>query len=399
MTTSKHYPKILTGLAILSTMLPMRVQANPGRDPFGMGHAVEPDIFNWHMSQMPPIKDFERMNPGKWEPLCENIRTNLPAVTAIPLYAYHLTTNQWETLLPALKENHTIQYLDMEYTGLQGDYADRLIDAVEGNPNLKGLSLANNALSAQNIKRIGSFLAENKSLQSLMLGNDWWRIVYDSQDVSLEEIKPLTDALRKNNTLRVLDLDGLKMTPDAMAELFDALKENKSIQELALKRTGSDKKVFADLFADYLASNPNLQAVDIWANELGPGSGAKIAKALEKNTHLKELWACHNSFNKKDYYALAEMLPKNKVLTRIHWDGEADESVGAALAKGMLNNSSVTDPGFIDYQKMNQRDIVNIKQAARFNQDHQGQDVTLKQWRETHTPNPRVIQDWERNPL
>ena len=158
MTTSRHYPKILRGLAILSTLMPITTPANPGRDPFGMGHAVEPDIFNWHMSQMPPIGDFEKMNPGKWEPLCENIRTNSPAVVAIPFYAYHLTTNQWETLLPALKENHTIQDLDMEATGLQGDYMDRLIDAVENNPNLKGLSLASNALSAQNIDRVGGSL-------------------------------------------------------------------------------------------------------------------------------------------------------------------------------------------------------------------------------------------------
>ena len=397
MTTAKRYPKILTGLAILSTLMPIKGHANPGRDPFGMGDGVEPSIFNWHMSQMMPNNDFERMNPSKWEPLCENIRTNLPAVTAIPLYAYHLTTNQWETLLPALKENHTIQYLDMEYTGLRGDYADRLIDAVEDNPNLKGLSLANNALSAQNIKRIGIFLAGNKSLKSLMLGHDWWRMEDTSHVVSLEDIKPLTDALRKNNTLRTLDLDGWKMTPDAMAELFAALKENKSIRELTLKHMGSDKKAFADLFADYLASNPNLQTVDIWASELGAGSGAQIAKALERNTHLKELWACHNGFNKDDYYTLAEMLPKNKALTRIYWDGEADESVGLALANGMLNNASITDPAFIDYQKMNQRDIATIKQVATFNRQHEGQDITLKQWRETHMPDPRVRHDWERN--
>ena len=396
MTKLKH-PQILTGLAILSTLMPMRAKGYR-YDEMGLGCWAEPQFLNWHMCQAFPRGDFEEVNPGKWEPLCENIRTNLPAEVSLPLYAYHLTTNQLNTFVAALKENNTIRDLDLQWTGLMPDDVSRVLDAVKNN-DLRLLDLSDNAMSAKNLEEVGTFLTEHQGMKILVLGHHYWQKLSPEQVpqiVSRKEIKPFTDALRKHKGLKTLVLRGWNITTDAMKELFDALRENESVECLDMQETFKNDSKRVDLLVDYLASNPHVKEIMIWNSGLGPGSGKKIAKAMEKNTNLRELWTGGNNFSKDDFYAIAKMLPKNKTLKVLYCDGERDEAVGTALANAMLNNSSITTAGFIDYQKMKEEDIKTITQAAKFNSKHEGQDITLKQWRETHTPDPRNVQDWER---
>ena len=147
MTKLKH-TRILTSLAILSTLMPMKAK---GYDELGFGCFAEPEFLNWHMCQAFPRGDFEEVNPGVWAPLCENIRTNLPAEVSLPLYGYHFTTNQLNTFISALKENHTIRDLDMRWTGLMPDDISRLLDALKNN-DLRSLDLSDNTMSAKNIR-------------------------------------------------------------------------------------------------------------------------------------------------------------------------------------------------------------------------------------------------------
>ena len=252
MKTSKHYPKILTGLAILSTMLPMKTKGqdlhwewhdelpsleeefpvektqkeeselefgtdmlmDDGRsDPryadrrmkqlggFGYDGGFTAGIIDCYWSGDKKDQDFDKLNPGKWKMLCENLSHNSPVVRRPPLNGYNFTTNQVDELLTALHENRNVEYLDLKNTSLRPVDMGRLLFAVRNNPNLKGLDLSGNSMLGYNIEQIGAFLRENKTLQSLFLGNPrwYWRSPEGEQKefTDIESVRPLADALHQ----------------------------------------------------------------------------------------------------------------------------------------------------------------------------------------------------------
>ena len=119
------------------------------------------------------------------------------------------------------------------------------------------------------------------------------------------------------------------MSLDATKALFSALKKNKNIETLDLQGAfyKENKDQVAGLIADFLASDPPLKNLSIWGCDLPKGTGARIAKALEKNTHLQMLYANGNNFGSEDYRAFANMLPKNDTFQELRSDGALEKEV------------------------------------------------------------------------
>ena len=227
MTKLKH-PQILTGLAILSTMMPMKANAQTVAAEAIEGHVCGTDTLVWphpihsehrmkqyggfgydgfasgivdcYWSGGKKDQDFDKLNPGKWKTLCDNLRNNSPAVRRLPLNGYNFTTNQTDELLDALHENRSVEYLDLKYTSLRPVDMGRLLFAVKNNPNLKGLDLSGNLMLGYNVEQIGAFLRESKTLESLFLGSPYAYppkpLMAEQKFVDREFIKPLADALR-----------------------------------------------------------------------------------------------------------------------------------------------------------------------------------------------------------
>ena len=402
MTKLKH-PQILTGLAILSTMMPMKANAQTVAAEAIEGHVCGTDTLVWshpihsehrmkqyggfgydgfasgivdcYWSGGKKDQDFDKLNPGKWKTLCDNLRNNSPAVRRLPLNGYNFTTNQTDELLDALHENRSVEYLDLKYTSLRPVDMGRLLFAVKNNPNLKGLDLSGNLMLGYNVEQIGAFLRESKTLESLFLGSPYAYppkpLMAEQKFVDREFIKPLADALRENNTLKCLSLQGWMMTLDAAEELFNALKKNKSIEVLDLQEAFSNQDKTAPLMADFLASNPKLKEMSLSGCGFPGGTGAKIAKALERNTHLEVLYAINNNFGPQDYRAIAKMLGKNETLHEIHSNGDFDDESVILLANSIGKNFTLTSADFIDHGKMPSRTIQAINFAEGFNRKFQ----------------------------
>ncbi|MBQ4472366.1 MAG: hypothetical protein II942_03910 [Alphaproteobacteria bacterium] len=417
----KTYP-LLTGLAVLSTLMPMKAK---GQDLYwrwedklpSMGEELsaeekegeeldcdeivgdlrqDPRYSDFEMKRMGGFaydggftsgivdcywaggikdQDFDKLNPGKWKTLCENLRNNSSAVRRLPLNGYNFTTNQIDELLAALHENQSVEYLDLKCTSLRPIDIGRLLFAVKNNPNLKGLDLSGNLMLGYNVKQISAFLRENKTLESLFLGNPYAYppspLMAELKFVDREFIKPLTDALRENNTLKCVSFQGWMMTSDAAEELFNTLKKNKSIEILDLQSAFSNQDKTAPLVANFLATDPKLKELSLFGCGFPQGTGGKIAKALERNTHLEVLYANGNYFNSEDYRAVANMIAKNGSLRALYSEGRMDKDVVTLFIHNMAQNFSFSTEDFFCDSNLNYDERNALSNELHFNSQYQ----------------------------
>ena len=408
MTKLKH-PQILTGLAILSTMMPMKANAQTVAADAIEGHVCGTDTLVWphpihsehrmkqyggfgydgfasgivdcYWSGGKKDQDFDKLNPGKWESLCKDIRESSPNVRKLPLNGYNFTTNQINDLIDALKENKSVEYLDLKNTSFQKEDISRLLDALKGNPNLKGLDLSGDAMTWKTVVHVGAFLQKNKSLETLFMGKAVWDPLTpidkpepEPMRVNGSFIQPITEVLYGNTTLKTLGFANWGLSFDALVELCRSLKYNKGLETLDLQnvKVGQSKPANYLVLTDfYLSGDHPLKRLNVSGCEFGPGFGAARAKALEKNTHLEELYAINNNFGPQDYRAIAKMLGKNETLHEIHSNGDFDDESVILLANSIGKNFTLTSADFIDHGKMPSRAIQAINFAEGFNRKFQ----------------------------
>jgi hypothetical protein len=95
----------------------------------------------------------------------------------------------------------------------------------------------------------------------------------------------LSRALAGNTTVKILRLDGCNFDDAGVAELVDALKINKTLEEISLRKVGiKQDKALAMVGA--LLSNNVLKKLDLSANDLGEFAVAALANGLEINDTL-----------------------------------------------------------------------------------------------------------------
>ena len=404
----KH-PQILTGLAILSTCMPLKANAqtvatetkedrvcasdtlvwpDPGHAErrmkqyggFNYDGAFTSGIVDCYWSGELKDQDFDKLNPGKWKSLCENIRNNSPVVRRLPLNGYNFSTNQINELLGALKENKSVEYLDLKNTSLQPADISRLLDIVKNNPNLKGLDLSGDPMTWRTVQDVGNFLRDNKSLETLFMGKPIWDPLAVSDEPDPEPVRingmflqPITERLYRNTTLKTLGFPDWDMSFDALVELCRSLKWNKGLENLDLQnvKVGQSKPANYLVLTDfYLSGDHPLKRLNVSGCEFGPGFGAAMAKALEKNTHLEALYAWNNNFGPKDYRAIANMLFKNETLRELHSDGKFDDEAMILLAHSMGKNFSLESADFIDRGQMPSRIAQTLNFAEGFNRKY-----------------------------
>ena len=97
--------------------------------------------------------------------------------------------------------------------------------------------------------------------------------------------------LRKNETLRKLDLEGNLLGPQTASEFGRALAINKSLKTLNLEsnllnsENGDDQWGLYDL-ADFLPKNTTLLSLNLGNNQIDEKSGAIFKEKLEQNFTL-----------------------------------------------------------------------------------------------------------------
>lgn len=135
-------------------------------------------------------------------------------------------TKIWEFFFEALKENSSVNWLELESNSLEEIGAvSSLTRCLVENTSITWLDLSSNSISQDGIKLIASALLRNKSISVLILNKN--RI--DSNSGFL-----LAESLKYNTSITKLYLNSNKLGNDGIFYLSNSLKNNTKITHLSL---------------------------------------------------------------------------------------------------------------------------------------------------------------------
>ncbi|KAI9741899.1 MAG: hypothetical protein M1834_000288 [Cirrosporium novae-zelandiae] len=138
-----------------------------------------------------------------------------------------------------------------------------------------------------------------------------------------EHFRILADALRRNTTLRYLDISKASLPYDASDETCDVLRqmfaENNTLQELNI--SGEHAHLDIARFGiglnhalTGLRMNTSLKVLRIEYQKLGLQGANTLASVLEENCGLEEIYCDHNEINLQSFTVLVNGLKRNRTV-------------------------------------------------------------------------------------
>ena len=160
----------------------------------------------------------------------------------------HLVTCHSE----CLKEDDTLQELDLRYKRITSKEAKLIAEAIKVNKTLKALDISRNIISDDGAAAISDVLKSNNSLQALNMS---------SNKITSKVAKRIAEAIKMSTTLKILSIDNNTISDGGAATISDSLKSNSSLQEL-----------------------------DISCNEITSEGAKTLAEAIKVNTNIHTLY-------------------------------------------------------------------------------------------------------------
>lgn len=223
--------------------------------------------------------------------LCDTLADN-PTVTGLWLKRNPIGPEGARHVAAMLRRNRTLRTLDLVNTSIGGEGLAAVCDALtRDNRTLERLYLGGNDIDgAEGAALIALLLKRNPSLKALLLN------VNHLADAGAET---LADALRENRTLEELGLASCGISASGGTALFGALRTHPALTDLDLGYSASTRVLGAPAnalgdqgaaeAADYLSTNPPLRKLNLRCNSIGEVGRDRLAAALENNTNLCDL--------------------------------------------------------------------------------------------------------------
>ena len=162
-------------------------------------------------------------------------------------------------LSECLKEDDTLQKLNLEYRRITSKGARLIAEAIKVNKTLKKLGISFNSISDDGATAISDGLKSNNSLQELDMSYN---------EITNQGVKRITEAIKVNTTLKILKINGNAISDDGVVAINDNLKSNNSLQELYIS-----------------------------CNKITSEGAKKIAEAIKVNKTLHALHLYHGGIN------------------------------------------------------------------------------------------------------
>ena len=211
-------------------------------------------------------------------------------------------------LSECLKEDDTLQELDLEYKGITSEGARLIAEAIKVNKTLKKLDIHGNSISDDGATAISDGLKSNDSLQELTM----W-----SNKISNKGAKRIAEAIKVNTILKILDINGNTISDDGVVAISDSLKSNNSLQELNMsynKITSEGAKSIAEA----IKVNTTLKILNINENTISDDGVVAISDSLKSNNSLQELYMSYNKITSEGAKKIAEAIKVNTTLHTLH---------------------------------------------------------------------------------
>lgn len=244
-----------------------------------------------------------------------------------------------------------------------------LIEGLYRNGNIKSLILAQNFLGVEESKKITKFLENNSSLTQLCLnGNEISEGVgslidvlkvntvlkvldISSNNLNESEAEKIAEYLVENKFIEQLNI-GSNYFNQALVTILSSLRKNKSLKALDCSFTVRIKIEFGDEIAKMIQMNEGLTELKIGGNPLTKFTAHKMLYALTSNDCLQRLDLSPNFFHylevdaeKFDIFSIiALVIRSNNCLRTIEGlKGATYDHFAALLLESLRKNSSITN--------------------------------------------------------
>lgn len=298
----------------------------------------------------PDLRRSANLQANENEPLfvireaAKGLRQVATTITILDLSGFELRHLDYGTLSDGLKVNNTLTALILENAKLDDTSAQSLATGLEEAKDipLRKLALGSNQLGDKGMNSLSSFLQTNVYLEDLDVSwnclsnagalalfsafhrNDRTRIqtinlAHNSlSDIHDKEygIKPF---LRRNRTVRILNLEGNLITDESVISLAEGIKEN---------------------------NQTCLEHLYLGWNDIGDEGTVALAEMLEGNTTLRVLGLGENSIQNLGAWALLAAMDTNTTIRDISglWRNRVDRRfIIVAIRRLLLSTESEED--------------------------------------------------------
>ncbi|THC91926.1 hypothetical protein EYZ11_008612 [Aspergillus tanneri] len=290
----------------------------------GVQGRLNPDLFQQYLGHFSQIRKLD---------LSRISRTSgsEPLITAETLFNWRLeelslsrtavnreTVDSIATYL-ASERSQNLRVLKMDQCGLTGQDVAIFLhsEAVVGSSRNLHLHVNENRLD-QGCSYLFNAIAEDNTPSHLSM-----RMIDFKRE---EQFQQLAEALRKNRTLKYLDISKASLPYDAGPETCKSLQlmfeENETLEDLDISGESAHLDVARfgiglNLALTGLKKNKSLKVLKIEHQKLGLQGANTLASVLEENTSLREVHCENNDINLQSFTVLINGLQRNKSLLNL----------------------------------------------------------------------------------
>ena len=218
-------------------------------------------------------------------------------ITKLILFRNAIATEGATALAEMLKENRTLQQLDVSGNSIGQGGATALAEMLKENRTLQQLDVSGNSIGQGGATALAEMLKENRTLQQLDVSGN---------SIGQGGATALAEMLKENGTLQQLDVSGNSIGQGGATALAEMLKENGTLQQLDVSNN-SIGQGGATALAEMLKENGTLQQLNVSFNSIGQGGATALAEMLEENWTLQQLDVRGNSIGQGGATALARL--------------------------------------------------------------------------------------------
>ena len=288
-------------------------------------------------------------------------------ITKLILSGNAIATEGATALVEMLKENRTLQQLDVRDNSIGQGGATALAEMLKENRTLQQLDVSDNYIGQGGATALAEMLKENRTLQQL-------DVRYNS--IGQGGATALAEMLKENRTLQQLDVSDNYIGQGGATALAEILKENRTLQQMNV-RYNSIGQGGATALAEMLKENTTLQQLDVRYNSIGQGGATALAEMLKENRTLQQLDVSDNYIGQGGATALAEMLKENRTLQQLDVSFNSIGQRGATALAEMLKDNRTLQQLNVGFNSIGQGGATALAEMLKENRTLQQLNVSF----------------------
>lgn len=129
--------------------------------------------------------------------------------------------------------------------------------------------------------------------------------------------KLLAEGLKTNRTVTTLDLSDCHISDEGLGNIAEVLKVNKTLQKLLLGLNPAITPIGAKKLSEALKKNKSLRSVSLYRCNVGDEGTVHLSEAIRHNTTLEFLSLFHNNIGNEGGQQLVNALEQNDSLQKL----------------------------------------------------------------------------------